>query len=340
MANSVHDLILWTDAARAPLMREVLDRLGDRARVAALAGPREPAIKQLADHLQLEAGDDLRQVIVQHPGVALLLADGHHAEPRHLRAAIEQHATVLSLEPFAATFDQLVALHHGADSHRPHEDPVTACRLLHVPAFLESPGYIGAGDIHELLGPPRALTFASQGDASLSLFARLFDAWRTLLLLADLPDAIDAAIVSAPRPLPESLRNATGHLTALARLPRQATAMLQISDRSPAPLRQLTVTTDDAQGVITDHTSDFLGPNFSDAEADGQSSSTAVSPPLSHTIADAIARPLEQPPAQPPTSYEHDRQALACSLATLLSARTGEPESPYKLLQLQPAGMK
>src|SRR5690606_28997376 len=120
-----------------------------------------------------------------------------------------------------------------------------------------------------------------------------------------------------------------------ARMPDGSSAVLQISDRAADERRYLHVLGQSAELRITDTGYDLR-------HADGSVVDRSEPAPTGIPFVDLIAsqwrpllsRPDLASPAATGTPPHRDPDALACCLACLLSARTGQPESPRKLLEM------
>ena len=239
-------------------------------------------------------------------------------------------------------------------------------RVVHLPPFMLAPGPLGCPDPMVRLGRRRVASMFSGGPAEeATLFSRLFDAWRTLLQFCELPETIDATVtpdISPPGATtapPEGLRGLTGSVAAHARLPDGGAAAVHVSDRHARHARRVHVLGDTGE-VCLDDTAWRLyqrGPSpDSDPEAADAKTRDAAPPRL---IDQGDARPL--PTGDPgegivtwpgiaawqwhrlldrPAATATQRpmaslaEPLACCEACLLSARTGQPESPWKMLEI------
>lgn len=239
-------------------------------------------------------------------------------------------------------------------------------RLIWLPALDQSPGWLAAADAQNFLGRLRAISLLQLGPRhDASLFARLWDAWTTTLALADLPRSIDASLVGPLSQVPDDLYGLTGHLAIHARLSTHSSALIQCSDHVGRHERSVRVIGDAGQLRIDDHTYLLEDPHghLLDPPPTAQPSDTNLIPPsnppekLPRVLPGAGGLPGELPgeyaallawhwrrildrPQPAPRSagdVSADRppeHVLACCLATLLSIRTGQPETPTKILQI------
>ncbi len=207
-------------------------------------------------------------------------------------------------------------------------------RTVWLPAFEQTPGWTAAADPAHVLGTTRQVAFSALGQPSdCSLYARLYDAWRTILTVTTLPDTIDASLAGTLADIPSDPRGITGSLAAHARLPDGVTATVRISDRAGPWRRTVHTVADNGYLRVTDH--DYA--LFDDAGNCLDHLDAANKDPFTFDQLLAanwnrlIEQPNDAPPDRPPPPASH---TLACCLASLLSARTGQPESPRNLLQI------
>lgn len=324
------ELTIWTDASHAALVARVLDLMGSKVRLIGVGGSRSSEVAALARSLDSSFEDDFRKLLVEHPAGYVLLTSMEGIGRDDIPAAVGQGAIVLTLEPLFADFDSLQLPRGKAASDALAGGAGSAGRSVFVPSFRHSPGWMSADPL-EALSPPRVISFASFGGPDEgSLFARLYDAWQVVLSLTQLPESIDASLISSLPAAPENLRAATGHLTAHARLPGGAAAILEVSDRTGRAARRLRIVGDQGRLRVSD-----FGYEFFDAAGLllDERPPAAMADAFVELIVAQWLRWLDRPDAaasEPPGPSES--HLLACCLATLLSARTGQPESPEKML--------
>ena len=341
------EVVIWTDTQSAGRDGQIVDELGPAARAIGVGGPRSGDVDALARRLDCPHLDDLRQMMMDRPGVLLLLGTTAGADSQDIASAVAQGALVLALEPPAATLGQLPLIDtrsepSGANSARTDiaQLPDAGGRIVTAPAFERSAGWIGAADPLEILGPPESISFVSFGQSSdCSLFARLMDAWRSVLSLCDQPSSIDASLSGPLGRPPEDLRGLTGHVAAHGRLPDGGSVLLQASDRAGNHLRALHAISTKGRLAVTD-----LRYDLCDATGNVMDQMSPSVEPVA--FVDLVADHCRQLLREARTSdlraaaqfNQLELSALACCQACLLSARTGEPESPAKLMELQRRG--
>ncbi len=346
--------MIWTSPDRVPLVDETLKLMGPSVRPIGVGGPRLAEIDQLAQRLDCPREDDLRKLLVDRPAQFVLLASMDDASRDDVLAAVGQGSTVLALEPIASNFDQLppvaVAVKPVAPplgAHAPGSAQATGVqgtdtgnrtgkgRIIWVPAFEKSSGWISAAYAEQELGGVEFISVSSFGQANdCSLFARLYDAWRIILMLDDLSEQTTASLSGPLREVPEDPRGITGHLGVHTRLTNGRTAVLQVSDRAGRSGRVVQIIGDRGHLCVSE-----AGYRLYDAVGRCLDKSTEASqqpPSYAQLIASHWADLIDRlPTAQPPKPLRvTDDAVLACCLASLLSTRTGDPESPQKFLDL------
>ncbi len=317
------ELVLWTDAARAPLLGRMLEHLAGQVRTLAVGGPRSRERDDLANQLQAPAYDDLRQMAIDRPAGFFLLATLDQTDPADLPPILAAGSAMLCLEPPASNQVELQTLWNK---------PQPQGSLETFGSFLQTPGWRQAAHPWDALGDLRLLQLTSLGqEGEQSLFAHLCDAWRVLLACCPVPDAIDAALAGPLPPAPENPRSLTGQLTAHARFGNQRVCTLAVGDTAPARCRQFLLLGTDAQLAVTQQhyelharTGELLDQHAPQPTADfaGQ---------LAQVLRERLHAPADDEIRLNPQRESH---VLACALACLLSARTGEAESPQQVQKM------
>lgn len=324
--NLSPEVTIWTDAAHAPLCGELMNLMASALKPIGIGGPPATEVNTLATDLGCTPHDDLRKLLVDHPAAYLLLGSLDSVTPDDLNAVTEQGSTVLTLEPIAGDLQGLSAekkLGSGNGS---------AGQILQAPAFSQSPGFLSAADPNELLGERRAIRFTSDGQPGHgSLFARLFDAWLSVLNFTLIPESIDASLVSELPKAPEDLRGLEGALLAHARIAGNSAALLEVTDRASRTRRELRVQGEDASLAITDSAYTLTDPDSKVLDESEDAGPNGFVDMLAAQWRRLLDRPV---PAVTPMQANQRAEAMACCLACLLSIRTGQPESPGKLLQM------
>lgn len=268
-------------------------------------------------------------------------------DPAVLSTCRERSIRLLPLEPVPASL---------AD-YRTMPAPGAAPPIEMVPLMVRSPTILGLGDAVSAIGPIRSLFLSvrcglGQGTAA----ARLFDAMSLIHSFLGQPESIDCSVVPPgaasgvhPSP-PEFLRALRGDVTANLRFSAAQAASLSISDRAGPWFRGITLLGDQGCIRMTDDGVEVHGPDGSPLEVPVSSQSKQPVKPTARTkksgaseadtgvrvLSDQIQRALDpRRPAQPPLDLP---QILAMCEAALLSARTGQNESPATMLRMNALG--
>ncbi len=326
MADAVAaEVTIWTDGPRAAAVGDVIELMGGQVKPIGVGGPRVAEVDELARRCDCRRDDDFRKMLIDRPASYVVLATMDEATCDDLTYAAEQSSTILAIEPPATTGDDLDTLVSAMDAG--------AQRIVPMPAFVATPGWTRAADPRETLGSPRSLVFDTCGRLSeTSLFARLLDAWQTLMHFTGMPQSIDAALAGPITDVPRDLRGMTGSITAHARLTDGASAVIRATDRAGVSRRLLHVISDAADLQVRD--ADYELHDATGTLIDEHR------PKLARTgLADLIAaqwqRLIERRGDASTWPHGLDADALACCQACLLSAKTGTPEDPGKLLRMR-----
>jgi hypothetical protein len=312
-----HEVVIWTDAARAPLVERVVGRMTD-LHVLGVGAARKSDATALAQTLGATAGDDLRQMLIDMPARFVLIAAATGAGADDIMLALGQSSDVLTIEPPSSHLDSALAWEKGQ---------APPGRLVHVPMWRLSPSYLAAADPQQAIGKIASMSLTTAGsEAAGSLFARIYDAMDMVVGLLGLPDTIDAALVGPLAEAPDDLRTLAGHLTAHLRYP-EAGVTLHASDRARQWTRRLDILGKDGQlrmdgrqyRLTTDDT----------AEGDEVLDEATVDP------AELIARQWRWliDHRHGPETVDR-REILAACRTMLLSCRTAQSESPQTLLKM------
>ena len=319
MAEHTPEVTIWTDAERTGLLSSLLDLMGESVTPIGVGGPRGTEVDRLAKSIETSPEDDLRKLLVDKPAAFLILGTMRDVAAEDLIAAARAGTTILTLEPIARELRELDQLDEALG------------HIVLVPAFLRSPGLLRAADPRGLLGGRRNLAYHGGGPVeTASLFARLYDAWASVLSFTLLPETIDASLVTPDGVVPSDPRKLTGTVSAHARIPDDTAAVVQVTDLAGTRRRTLDVLGDAAQLHVSDTGYDVC-------ELDGTRldhfDQAATEPPFVDLIVAQWRRLIDVPARL--DSDTSPRDVLACCLATMLSARTGQPERPDGILQMR-----
>jgi hypothetical protein len=334
--SNLQSVLLWTDTACAGRDGQVIDRMGPRVRVVGVGGPRTAEVDALARRFGCVHDDDLRKLLVERPADGMMLGTAVPdvaAAVADIAAAVANGMMVVALEPAADNFTDLNVIRPAIATAE------QAGRVIAAAAFERSRGWTSAADPLEVIGTPQLISFTSFGHVgNCSLLARLLDAWRFILSLTDLPLGIDASLSGPLTAVPQTLRGLTGHIAAHARLPDGGSVVLQVSDRAGEHDRRLMLVgkggilrVEDTNYILRDATGGLMD------QSPPMSGRTAFVDLVADDWRQVIAAPTGEPRNMAKQlAREHD--ALACCLATTLSARTHDPESPSRVAEIHMPG--
>lgn len=326
------EVTAWVEPARAAQVGRVLDAMSGELRPLAVGGPRSKETDALAGQLDCPLVDDLRKLLVDHPARYLLIDHRPALAAEDIAAALIAGTTIVTAEPLAAELDELETL--GAQlNHRGMSGPVGRVHLL--PQLAMTEGWRRAADPGEHLADLLSMVATSVGPGEArSVYARLMDLWLTALRIVDLPEAVTATLAGADTP--DSPRQLTGQLTVHARCSHGAGLVLSAGDRAGRDVLEARFVAKGAMFevepngyTLTDPAGEVIDKHASRRKPGG----------AERQMVDAWKHMLDQSgPSSPPWPATRDREALACCLACLLSTRTGQPESPSRLMSMGVAG--
>jgi hypothetical protein len=318
-------LLVYAAAAQLAWLRPALDRAGRS--ITTLAGPdlgpREAA-KAEAEH-----ADDLALALRStHSGAVLLAARPPAAalewlEVKGAAELRERGVTLVTVEPIPSSAMSPMLRENAA----PQALPVIAPLLRHTP--------LGASlrDALQNFGAVQTALFAARGTSAFGrLGARLVDA---LDLLGDLlgePESIDCAVASpraasGVRAAPaDDLTRLSGALTAHLRFESEASAVLSLSDHAGRWFRGLSLAGESGLIRFDDQGFEWIDPQGAVVERTEATHDDATER-LADRIVDALFRPTPVPPAP-------RVRTMAVAGAAILSARTGQPESPATIRRM------
>ncbi|HBS29724.1 MAG TPA: hypothetical protein DEB06_09815 [Phycisphaerales bacterium] len=339
--------LAWLRPAQGPLVRAIAARAG--LTIETVGGPSTAGRGGAAHGAEgFEGGgewfSDLRQALTACDAELVLLAApltaGSVGEPadeeRGLLALLRSKEwTVVTLEPLP-----------GAAARAPVDATSASGLPVIVPLLRDAPALRAAREALENFGPARTLTVSMRtGPGAGSLAARLFDAALLVHTLLGEPDAIDASVVTpvaasgvheAP---PASIDGLHGDLTANIRFAGARAASFSLSDRGGRWFRGLTLIGEGGCLRLDESGFDLLSPTGGivdstrlDAPAPLKSDEPGVDPGAASAFAEAIRRALDpRASVAPPVDLA---AVLSIAEAALLSARTGQGESPATILRM------
>lgn len=335
---------VWVESARAPMVARALAHAGISP---LLAGSPErgqsPAVAKL---LSCDPVDDLRQMLIDTRAEAVVIAspadfgrDRTGADARALMAARARGVRAVCLEPIPASALDLAACGWVVpDGAGPA--PIDAVRL--APLLRLSRVVREAHEAFGGVGRLRAAIIQSLcGPSEATLGARLFDAVEAATHWMGEPEIVHAVYVPASGlspAAPESLALLRGELLVHARCAGGAAVSVVASDQASRWHRGVTMLGEGGRLTIEDSWFAWESPGGEvldswkprrarDAEALG---------PAAVATGDALAQLLD--PRTPDSGPAGVVGTLAVCQAALLSARTGQPESPATIRRMLAAG--
>ena len=204
-----------------------------------------------------------------------------------------------------------------------------------VPSFMHSSVGATLIDMLETFEDTRLLSVHQRcGAAQGGLGARLFDAMHSVQRLLGAPETIDAMLAGTRGRRSHSLATLTGSLSANLRFAHGACATLSLSDAGGSWFRGLLATGSGGTirafdgGIVR---TDVEGKIIDESKPEASELTTSLDAAV-HAIASELRRILD--PAGRRTPPIERRQVLAMCEAAMLSARTGQPESPATILKM------
>lgn len=345
--------IAWLDASQAGLVTRIAELAG--LRIVAAGGPRRGAAKGRSPGgepplIEGAAGfDDLRHAAATIDARLLLAATSEPSEPGRtnhdhaldaeiLKQCRGRSLLVVSLEPAPGSVVGLASARGGSAGAGPD-----AARF--VPLLAHARSWANTSDALANFGAIRTVSIAARcapGEGTLG--GRLFDAMHLLHQLLGAPEQIDAAVVAGDavqglRPAPaETVAGLRGDLTANLRFAGGRAASLSLSDRAGPWFRAGAVLGEGGSIRFTESGFEYLsvdGTLVDESPARPKPGSRKKAPEPA-TAASAIAEQISRgvdPHTPPPEPYDLAAVLAMCE-AAVLSARTGQPESPETILRM------
>ena len=324
-SSSAHrPLLVWAGADQIPWLSSALERAGLTPARAGGPGLTPHQITELGAEPIADLSMALRSV--SHADVLLLNrpAEGtlEWLESRAAAAELrKKNVVVTSLDPLPTSALSPLLVED--------DDPYRAVYPR------RSPIGVAFFDAMTTFGAAQTVLYAARGVASQGgLGALLVGALDTLSHLQGEPEAIDAAIstpraASGVRAAPaDDLSLLRGSLTAHLRFESGASAVIALADSCGRSFRGVTVTGD--AGLIRFSNEGFEWTDTAGALVDR---TDAPGDPVAVLADQIIATATGPAPAEPPSAA----RTLALAGAAVLSARTGQPESPVTIRRM--AGM-
>ena len=320
----------WIDALRVLAAEGVVQPVAAGHRTLAAA-------RDIADVFDVPAFDDLRQMVLQSTPQMILLDRPANANLEFLTTCVSQNIGLFSLGPPVHTVAEAQAL-------AAHLAPRTA--LLYIwPRLAGTRAYQHCAQADEFVKPirfmmahfyafnhPLAKASGVPEDTIRSLSVVAWDALRTLLGLAGLPQTVYASIRGTIGS-GDSFGDISGHAALTLRFPDDATASVTLSDRIGPWQRALLLS--GQRGTLQ---LDEKAYRFADEQGKLIDEGTTA-PSIGSARALAELREfidhLGQAPS-PHRGWEHDLETVAATMeAMVVSHRTGQAESPERFLVLR-----
>lgn len=326
-------IIAWLDPSQAEFVRRIADAAG--ATIVRAGTPGGDRCGSAAQALGVESSDDLRTDLTDADCDLILIASpgefglSDRADAEALRAARSRDVRVATLEPMpASAFDLPAGWSDLVSGVAPSDCAATVPLIRHSPVFRD------AAEVIEQFGSVRTLlvdAFCARGQVSLGTL--MFNAFDAAAALLGEPDTVAAAYTGEARgsgvhALPgESLRGLSGDMSAIVRYADGRSACVRVSDGAGGWARSVTLLGDAGRVTITDDALLRLDP-------DGRIEDDSVREQVSseELVADAIKRMLDT--ALPEARVFDQELALSLCQVALLSARTGQAESPATIRRM------
>ncbi|QDU70849.1 hypothetical protein [Mucisphaera calidilacus] len=323
MAESpdAHELVVWTDRAHERLIEATLAALGSGWRILGVAGPAASPPDRLATNAGLRCLDDLRSLVIDHPARVALISSSDTPTLDELDEATERCDVVVLTESLASDLA-------SCTDHKKRLGP-RLDRILYAPRFSECPGMLAATEPTSVLGEPRMVTCEiCLARCETRLATGLFHAWQSVLESQEMPEEVSASLVGGQVEPANQIR---GSLAIAGRLAGAGSSLIAVSDQTGRWERRMRMIGPDGSLEVTDDGYRLL-------DADGSIMDRAGEPESRRTQADLIAHQLArlvEGPGYGQGGSDSVERVTACCEATILSLRTGQSESPAKLLQLR-----
>lgn len=309
------------------------EHAGFVAKAASLAGleicavgcPVRGETQSLADRLCVEPLTDLRAALASiDTDLAFLTAAGRDAaqiDARTVQAAEGRGVHLATTGPF--TPGLIDAAEHGLFKEQTGARPINAIHL--VPRTRTHPVFRAAAEVIEGFGQIDLISVESNTPAACgALPAAMLAAIDIVLSLVGVPELVDAAAPGVYK----QLGDLTGHAAALLRFPDGRAGQIAASDRAAWGWR---ATLTGPAGRLTLRPSGFDWYNAAGEKLDEHRGEDRWRDPA-ETLAASLRELLD--PAAPRGPATGWAQLLGTAEAALLSARTGQAETPATIMRV------
>ncbi len=367
-ARALRRALLWLDPEQVDLFRGIAETAELAVASVGDASATRGRAADLATTFDAAPVDDLRRALSTSDLDLVLLgaAVGTEYAPV-LKECVDRGVRVVSLEPLPAGVLEVLApaaeggFGPGADNgmglslgpepqDEPAPDPTTAAEwAVFVPLARHAAVVRNAVEVIQQLGTLRMVsvqTYSGTGQGSLG--ARIFDAIELITWLLGQPETIDAALVpatsipasaAAPAGAP-TLRGLEGDLTATLRYSGGAAGSIVASSRAGRWSRTITLVGEHGRVRIYDDGLEWINAQGAVVEASRDAhrirGASQVEPSqlaAVRVISEQVLRLLD--PARAASPPSNILSVLATAGAALLSARTGQGESPDVMLRMK-----
>ena len=362
--SAVAAALVWIEPEQVEFVRAACEQAG--ITIVRAGTPAPGKTLDVASALGAEPIDDLRGALGRTVSELVLLGTsngiddgGEGGECGALLELADRAVPVGSIEPLPASIldvqhpdlgagDESMGVALGPEPGEPNTGELGEEWAMFMPRARLAKSVRDAAEVIAQLGALSMVSVqAFSGPGQGSLGARLYDAMELVSWLLGQPDRIDAAFVSAQaargravHALPgDSLRGLEGDLSANMRFADGRAASIVASSRAGRWNRGMMLVGERGRVRIYDDGWEWVGPdgrvNDSSRDAARVRGSAAAEGPMApavRALADQLVLLADTDRApMPPT---HVLAALACCGAALLSARTGEGESPDTILRM------
>lgn len=331
------DAIIWCEPEHAAFVRALAESLDLNVR--AMGSP-------ASDHEPIEGAEpirDMRHALVSTDASLAILTTARASsddppagdlldDADHLREARKRIGAIVTTCP------------HPPSVHlAPIPGEADRAPVRFVATFTSLAPFHDAREAMESFEPVRSLALSMRCAAAHgTLGARLLDAMSTIHDVMGVPESVDACVITPQhsagihRAPPEHLGALRGDLTANLRFASSRSACLALSDRGGRWFRGVTLVGSMGCVRIDDDAFESIDPDGKTVDSSQASGDDdAPDDPAVRAISREIARAIDPHASRP--AQQDMREVLSMCQSAILSARTGEPESPGTILRLSRA---
>lgn len=329
--------LVWLHREQVEFVRSLADAAN--LTIIAAGSPARGSSAAVASECGGEPFDDLRAAIAETRAELVLLATASgvaQADPasdrRTLAAARARGVRIASFEPIPSSVTEL-----ASGWLRSEDGPPASDALRFIGLTRRSRPFRDAAEVFAEFGQPRVVQVEAWcRSAESSLASRLIAAIDTTLGVLGEPESIDAvyvgpALAQGVHALPgASLQDLHGDLIATLRYADGRAATIAASDAAARWNTTTTLLSEQGRLRLYDDGFEWIGPAGQKRDqlrlkkiGRGESAQAAMGV---HAVADELSRLLD--PSIPDDGPSNVAALLCVAQAALLSARTGQPESP------------